>query len=121
MFHELNGLIQISHSVENYLLPLHITLIPHDTYPGLLWVAIDMGNLVRQPVKYTRSDIIISCGPLPSGILIINCGAQNAECCVKVIAFNGLPYADLVSILVFFSFHQAFNSGAKEFAACRAS
>jgi len=59
MLHELNGLIQISHSVENYLLPLQLTLVPHHTYPGLLWVAIDMGNLVWQPAKYTHSDIII--------------------------------------------------------------
>jgi len=36
MLHELNGLIQISHSVENYLLPLQIILVPHHTYPGLL-------------------------------------------------------------------------------------
>jgi len=35
MLHELNGLIQISHFVENYLLPLQIIHVPH-TYPGLL-------------------------------------------------------------------------------------
>jgi len=37
MLHELNGFIQISHSVENYLLPLQIILVPHHSYPGLLW------------------------------------------------------------------------------------
>jgi hypothetical protein len=62
MLHELNGLIQISHSVENYFLPLQITVVSHHIYPGLLWVAIDMGNNVLQPVKYTHSDILISCG-----------------------------------------------------------
>jgi len=46
MLHELNGLIQISHSGENYFLPLQITVVPHHTYSGLLWVAIDMGNNV---------------------------------------------------------------------------
>jgi hypothetical protein len=72
MLHELNGLIQISHSVENYLFPLQITLVPH--HVGQI--------LIRWP--------------LPSVILIIQCGAQNAKCCVKVMAFNGLPYADLI-------------------------
>jgi len=52
----------MSHSIENYLLPIQITVVPHHTYPGLLWVAIDMGHLVRQPVKCTHSDIIMSCG-----------------------------------------------------------
>jgi len=98
MLHELNGLIQISHSVENYLLPLQIILVPHHTYPGLLWhgkpcvAACEIYpfwyyNIVGQ---------ILTLWPLPSGILIIRCGAKNAGCCVKVMAFNDLPYADLI-------------------------
>jgi hypothetical protein len=47
-----------------------------------------------------------------SCIPVTHCDAQNAEQ-VKLMAFNGLPYADVIYILVFCCSQQAFNSGAK--------
>ena len=85
----------ITFSIENYLLLFRILLL---CLIIIIWPILSFHWHGKHYLIIWNIPIVVllTLSHLTSGVPITRCGAQNIECRVKMTAFNGLLYADLI-------------------------